>query len=449
MKDKTLNDFKGSTKVAIITDVDAQNKTVDITYLSQAGNYLALNLPYSTVGATWGHMFMPVKGDKVLVDTSQGGKPVIKAMYPPNTDLLPYLDPGEISSSCSNGSYIHFQNKRKRVQGTNEIVDYDADVGPNGETDLQYEAGGVIVRARSRKTQDNKDPSFYHHSYLGVFDNGDVALESMFQDKNKALIHMDGASGHLWLHAGDGKPQEYLELNPIRQEIVSFSDGDIHTLSQAYLKNVTYNDAISLVGGAFEFSSGMAPSSIGTAPTEAYFDQIEVGGGSYSGIAHPTLSYNPGDMIFNATSGTSGAGGQITLNAAQGISLYAYGPNNQGAILMQTQNDDITFNAINNGNNSTITFSVGGTNGSTITMDNNGNITITTQGSNNIFLNTTSANDDYRIATIHDIRNHTHALVPQALSIYTGTTPPLNGGTSVGVTPTQYEGSARAYLGLS
>lgn len=436
MKDYNIsNTVKYTTKVAIITDIDTKNKTIDIQYISQPGTYKNLNFPYTTVGSTWGYVFTPVKGDKVLIDYDTNGIPLVKGMYPNNNDLLPYLDPGEVAMVSSNGSFLHVRNKRKRNSSNDEIVGYD-DTTDSVGNDLDLEPGGVILRARSRQDQDTQTPSWYGHSYLALFDNGDVALQSMYQDNSVSLLHMDGTSGHVWLHAGNGAPQEYIELNPITKEIAMFSDGDTHLLSQQYYKKVTYSDDISIAGGVFEVSSGINPTNIGIASNgDAYFEQIQVNNSSmgitYSGLGsntNPGLNSNPGDMIFNATSGQNANGGNINFNAAQGFNLYTYGAaghgdidltssqgfnlhtngaSGHGQILIQSENDSIILKVNNN----------------TIKIINN-NIYLDTAGS--IYLSGATNSENNRIATIRDIITHVHPGVmigsgATGTSTYTGT----------------------------
>ena len=259
---KQPTDFKGRTKVAIISNVDPQNRTVDISYTSQAGNYVGLTLPYSAVGATWGMIYMPVKGDRVLIDNIDGSVPVIKSMHPQNTDYLPYLDPGEVATMSENGSYMHWRNRRKRIKSTGELIDYDATKGPNGETDIEYEPGGLVLRARSKKLQDNAAPRWYSHSYFSMFDNGDVSIQSMKDGRAKGLLYFEGTSGYTWWHAGDGKVQEYIELNPVKKEIVMFSDGDIHQHVQKDIKKTAYVDDITNIGGALQVKIGVDPTTI-------------------------------------------------------------------------------------------------------------------------------------------------------------------------------------------
>lgn len=445
MKDKNLNDFRQHLKMAVITNVNAQEKTIDIEYLGQFGTYLNLALPSTNSGSTWGGLNMPVKGDKVMLDNTLGGRPIVIGMYPQNTDLLPYMDPGEVGHSSSNGSFMGSFNAKKRVISTGVLVDYDATVGPNGETDLALQPGGVVVKARSRKNQNANNPSYYDHSYLSLYDNGDIALESNFQNKNKALLHFDGASGHAWLHAGDGKAQEYLELNPIKKEVVLYSDGDIHFLALANNKNVFYQNKIDIFGGVYQLSTGIPSSSIGTTGSTAYFDSI-------------TTSLNPGDMLFNVTNQNNPSGGQVNWNVAQGFQVYTMaknlnmltsggpGPNGSGkgtgAILIQTLNDSLTIQA----GLSTITINVSGAititantgpNGSSpnISVINNstsGNIIMSTTGGGSILMQGGSpATPLNRIATLYDIVNHGHATVPATGSLVGGVVaPPSTGYTS-------------------
>jgi len=233
---------------------------------------------------------MPIIGDRVIIDNSMGEVPIIRTMLPLNSDYIPYLDPGELGHQSESGSFVHVKNRRKSIVSTGQLIDYDATMGPNGETDLQYEAGGVIMRARSKQQQDQVYSKFDDHAHVAVFDNGDVVIQSMNKNVPKGLLHMDGMSGHTWLHAGDSKVQEYLELNPVKQEIVLFSDGDIHLFSQNDQKISTYTDQIVNVCGAWQFKTGVPTANI---PSD--FDQIVLDG-----------DLNAGDIRIDNT-GTQGA----------------------------------------------------------------------------------------------------------------------------------------------
>ena len=216
------NSFNDNTKIAIITAVHPDAKTVDIKYASQQGTYDNLSLPYSVVGTTWGVCYMPLKGDKVLVDCSNNDKPVIKSMYPNQTSLLPYMDPGEVSILSENGSYLHLKNQRKRAISSDTLLDYDATVGANGQaSDIAYEPSGVILRVRTKQNRDQVAPRFQLHSSLSMFDNADINLQSMKNNIPKGLLHFN-STGYVFLMAGDNSVQEYLEMNPLKKETLLF-----------------------------------------------------------------------------------------------------------------------------------------------------------------------------------------------------------------------------------
>jgi hypothetical protein len=358
-------DFKHIDKVATIVGVNAQNKTVDIVYLNQGGGQTGLNIPYTTVSSTWGILHMPMIGDRVIINNADGEMPVIKSMFPKNTQYLPYLDPGEMSMLCENGSFLQLKNRRKKVQSTGQLIAYDATAGPNGETDLEYEPGGLVLRARSKQQQDNETPRWYNHSYISMFDNGNVAIQAMNNSVPKALIHMEGTTGHSWWHAGDGKVQEYIELDPVKKEIVILSDGDVHQHSIADWKVTAYQDNVINVGGIIQIKSGVIVSSI-----PADFDQIK-----------PDTDLNPGDIRIDNT-GTVGAKlylhvsgdcditvdqGDVNLNVTQGalninlgqggVNLVAHDAVNitttadvtlqtsEGDVTVSTQSGDVSVNS--------------------------------------------------------------------------------------------------------
>jgi len=361
--DKKKNDFQDKSKVAIITDVDPQAKTVNIKYTSQAGNYDNLKLTYSIVGTTWGHMYMPLKGDRVIIDNTQGERPVIKSMLPSNVDYLPYLDPGEMTQINSNGSYWHLKNKRKKIKSTGALIDYDADKGSNGETDIELEPGGFIARVRSKVEQDNPMPRWYNHSYLAMYDNGDVSIQSMVNDKTKGLLHLDGSSGLVWLHAGDGKAQEYIELNPLKQEIVLFSDKDLHTHVQNDVKTTIYQDQIQNIGGALQIKLGVDTSTI-----DPNFDNILLD----SDLAN-------GDIRIDS-SATTGSGklyihtlSDMNVQSDNGtFSMFLV----QGDVDITTDQGNVTVDAQGN-----VTITSNGN----IDIQSNGNITVNAAGTLNLF----------------------------------------------------------------
>jgi hypothetical protein len=288
-QDKTPNDFKKRTKIATITGVNPQNKTVNIKYLNQAGSQNDLAIPYSMVSSTWGILSMPQVGDTVTIDNSDGELPVLKSMVPKNSDYLPYLDPGELAMSCENGSYIHYKNRRKKAISDGSLLDYDATAGPNGANDIEYEPGGVVIRARSKQQQSNETPRWDNHSYISVFDNGNIAIQAMQSDKAKGLLHFDGATGHAWWHAGDGKVEQYIELDPIKDEIVILSNGDIHQHSVQDWKVTAYKDNVVNVGGILQWKAGVVIDTL-----SADFDQIT-----------PDSDLNPGDIRIDNSQSTN------------------------------------------------------------------------------------------------------------------------------------------------
>lgn len=403
--DKSLNDFKHKTAVGVITDVDPQGKTVDIRYIDRDGNRVGLDLPYQTVGLTWGICFMPVKGDRVLIDNSNGERPVIKALYPQNTAYLPYLDPGEMSMMAENGSYLHLKNRRKKIQSTGELIDYDADTGPQGQTDIEMEPGGVTIRARNKQQQGSQAPQWFNHGYLSLFDNGDVALHSVVSGTSKGLLHMDGASGHVWLHAGDGKVQEYIELNPTTKEIVIFSDGDVNQQIQQDWKITVYNNQLHNVGNVFQMNVGIPPASI-----SPNFDNINPDAGLESGDIRIDNTQSSSGRVILTTLGNcdlSVQQGNVNITVQQGnISVIAQ----QGNIDIAAEQSDVTIQSTNGAVN-------------IHTLD------------DQLLLNHGTTQGD-RLATIHDIDTHIHEQGGQPTS--GGLMPDLSG---------PYLGTARGYIG--
>src|ERR1700733_1968123 len=261
---KKPNDFNDRLKEAVITNVYPQSKTVDIKYTSQAGTYSGLTLPYNTVGLTWGYLYMPLKGDKVFIDNTQGDRPVIVRMSMQNTEFLPYLYPGELASMSENGSFIHLKNERKRIQSTGTLIAYDATQGPNGETDIEYEPGGIVLRARSKQNRDGNFPRWFEHSYLALFDDGDVTLQSMYQNNPKAVFYMSGMSGYTFWGSGDNKVQEFIEMDPVQKQITLFSDGDELHQALGNRKITTYSNYIINNGNIIQIKNGVDLSTLGS-----------------------------------------------------------------------------------------------------------------------------------------------------------------------------------------
>lgn len=291
---KQPNDFKSKAKIASISNVYPQSKTVDVRYLSQDGDYTNLTIPFSQVGLTWGVLSMPMLGDKVLLDMMEGDRPAIVRTFPMNTDYLPYLDPGEVALACENGSYIHVKNNRKKVQSTGALIDYFADTGPNGETDIELEPGGVIMQARSKQKQDGFIPRYDSHSFLALYPNGNINLQSMYQGMTKGLLYMDGTSGFVCLIAGNGTVQEYYELDPLRKRITEYSDGTKYQIVQTNKTQAVYGNVVENVCGIVQIN-------VGTPQADIPVD--------FSTIV-PDSALEQGDYEINAT-------GQIILSSAQ------------------------------------------------------------------------------------------------------------------------------------
>jgi hypothetical protein len=406
------NSFNDKTKPATITAVDPQKKTVTIKYSSQDGIKTGLNLNYSVAGASYGRLHMPQIGDRVLIDYTQGDLPIITQMLPANTDFLPYLDPGELVDMNSDGSYVQLRNARRRVKSTGALIDYSATQGPNGETDIETEPGGVIVGIRSKQDISTKAPRWYEHSYLSMFENGDISLQSRFQGNERGLLYMDGATGYVFLVGGMAKPQEYIELDPVNKRIVILSDGDIHQFNQKDWKITVYNNQVQNIGNALQLNIGVPPSQI-----PADFDEIMV-----------DSDVQNGDIKIVNTLGTSGkftldikgdtvinvAEGNVTVEAVKGnVSVIA----DQGNISATASNGDITATA------QTINIS---------------------SDSDQVYVNGGSAETD-RIATIKDIQNHYHGGVTTGHQDTSGGSTAGSGRQMDQVG--NYTGNGKAYLG--
>jgi hypothetical protein len=341
---KKLNDFNDYIKVAVVTAVNPQNKTVDVAYLSQGGNAVNLNVPSSSAGLTYGSLHMPVIGDRVLIQQSQGGRPLITGFQPVNINYLSYVDPGEHATTAENGSFIQFKNKRKRAISTNELLDYNATTGPNGSTnDVQYEPGSITIRARSKKSRDGDVPRFDSHSYLSLFDNGDVTLQACFQDVPKGLIWMDGASGYVFLKAGNGNLQEYIEMDPTKKQIYIHSDGETQLHSQTNHKHNIYNSLIYNIGQGFQMTLGQSLSSIPANMDDVTANNVSQGdvfisntgtAGSGNGTLHLkgncNITLDQGNFNIITTQGTVNISskGNITVNSQGSATVNSTGPMN-------------------------------------------------------------------------------------------------------------------------
>lgn len=328
--DKRHNDFKDKTKIAIITKVDPQARTVSIKYTNQAGTQNDLKVPYTIVGATWGLLYMPQKGDRVLIDNVQGEMPVLKSMFPQNSDFLPYLDPGEIVTMAENGSFAHIKNKRKRIISTGEVIDYDAKKGPNGETDVELEPGGVLLRARSKQIQDNVAPRWFNHSYLGLYDNGDINLQSMFNGIPKGLLHFDGMSGHAWWSSGDSKVQEYIELDPTKKAITIFSDGEIHEHVQTDLKSQIYRNQLTSVGNAFQLRVGQDVSTLPATfskfnlESDLQAGDIRIANDGSSGKFYLHISSDCDILVDSGNVNITASKGNVFVDAMQDVVVHSH-----------------------------------------------------------------------------------------------------------------------------
>lgn len=341
---KKPNDFKDNIKDATITKVYPQTKTLDCRFNSQDGELRGLNIPYSCVGGSAGSLRMPQAGERITLLYLSGDRPIAISSFPNNVEYLPFLYPGEISHSATDGSYLLLRNARKRDSQTGILLDYDTLESNN--SNMEFEPGGLILQARSKKNQNGGSPAprWYEHSYLSLYDNGDVAIQSQFQSKSKALIFMDGSSGALWLHGGNGTVQEYIELNPLTKEIVILTDGDVHQHTQNDWKITVYNNQVQNISNALQINLGVAPSQI-----PRNFDDINVDSDLGMGDARITNSgtqgtgnfylHIKGNLEITVDQGNvdlMASQGDISVVAAQGnISAVA----NQGTMTASSHGD--------------------------------------------------------------------------------------------------------------
>lgn len=392
---KKLNNFNDRVKIAIVTAVNPQEKTVDIKYTTQDGGAKALNVPYQSVGSTYGRLHMPQVNDRVLIDYQQGDQPIIVGMRAANKDFLPYLDPGELVDMCSDGSYIQWRNRRRRAKSTGELLDYNATSGPNGPKDMESEPGGLVVGVRSPQDGDTKYPRWFEHSYLSMFDNGDIAIQSRYRSKPKGLLFMDGAAGYsIWV-AGDGKPQEYIEQDPLRRVQTFVSDGDVHQHVQKDFKMTIYNNRLNKVVGALQINVGV--DSTDPSQVSADFTKMNVDGDLQPGDIRidntKTKDPNPGRLYIHVKGDAD-----ITMDKGD-FNVTA----TKGGVTVTSQQDVI----VNTQGNAKVVAS--------------GDVDVTASGNANlqakgIYLNNNGSTDP--VATQKDIQNHTHV----------GMNPPNGGG---------------------
>jgi len=256
------NTLRGRDAFGFVKAVNPQARTVDINFTSQNGELRNMPLSYPNVGSTWGRLFMPQIGDQVKISYGQADKPFISGYVPANIQYLPYVEIGEIVDVNENGSYMHLKVARRRIQSSGALVDPTATQGPNGETDIEQEAGGIVLQVRSKKNPTDVTPRYFNHSYLSMYDNGDVTIQSMNTDLPKALLHMEGESGYVMLAAGNSKVQEYIEMNPLVKTLLFMTDGELQEHVQTNSKKAVYADVIENIGGTVDIRTGVPVASI-------------------------------------------------------------------------------------------------------------------------------------------------------------------------------------------
>jgi len=427
MANTKQNSFNDKSKIAVITAVYPDTKTVDIQYTSQAGDYKNLNLPYTIVGSTWGVLFMPLKGDKCLVDTSDGDRPVIKTMYSSSVSLLPYLDPGEVAFMAENGSYIHAKNQRKRAVSSDTLLDYDANEGPNGATDLQYEPSGLILRVRTKQNRDQNAPRWNLHSSFSLYDNGDINLQSMVNSTPKGLLHMDGKTGYVFLMAGDSKIQEYIEMNPIKKEVLYFTDGEEHHHIQTNKKENIYSNIIQNIGGGIQIQLGVDLSTIPPSFDSIMADKVGPGdiyidNSTTKGIGKATIHLkgdfdvvtDTGNINITASQGTVNVTAQGNITAATQGNLTANVSGNTS--INTTGNTTINSDGVVDVQGSAVNISSTGGDvnyNSSGSLNINGNSPVYIKSDGNIFLGNDGTDSIVRKSTFDE---HIHVAGPPDLT---------------------------------
>lgn len=346
---KTMNDLYTGLKIARVDQVYPQTKKMDLSYISMPGQLKDVMIPFSSAGLTNGSATMPNKGDKVILGFVEGARPVAIAFYPPEENLYPYTHPGEVGQTSTSGSFIHIKIPRKRSKTTGELLSDEATTDSQGGTNFEWEPGGINLQVKSPKDPLGNAPRNYTHSYISLFDNGNVAIQSAYQGVNKGLLHFD-QSGHVWLQSGNGQPQEYIELDPLSKTLLLFSDGEQHKFAQTHNKEIIYGNSIFQSGGAIDIKLGLP------------LDQIT---GNFNNVS---TTLNPGDISIDNTASSSGitrlslkgnftlnvSEGNISFNAAEGnVSVAA--PN--GSITMSAKSGIFTSGGAGQGNDAVITKS--------------------------------------------------------------------------------------------
>lgn len=403
---KKVGDFNDRVKIAVITAVDPQNKTVDIKYTTQDGSRKGLNLPYEICGGTYGRIHMPMVNDRVLVDFQQGDEPIIVGFRPNSTVLLPYLDPGELAEVGSDGSFVHIRNQRRRAISTGELLDFNATEGPGGPSDMELEPGGIVLGVRNPQNRDSRLPKWYEHSYLAMWDNGDINIQARYRGKEKGLIFMDGASGYVIITAGDGKPEEYIEFDPVTKAISIISNGDIHQHSQKDWKFTVYNNVLGKVAGALQFNIGIDPSD--ASQVNADYSKMNV-----------DADLKPGDVRLDNTKTADPNPGNFYMHIKGDVDLT-----------LDKGNVNITV--------ATGNVNVSADQGNVDVEATNGKVVVNSKA-DQVYINGGASSTD-RIATIKDVQNHTHGGVQSGTSWSTG-------GVDSGTSTPYSKGTGKAYLG--
>lgn len=95
-------------------------------------------------------------------------------------------------------------------------------------------------------------------------------MQATYQDIPKGLLFMCGQSGYVFLKAGNGALQEYIEMDPTKKQMYIHSDGELQFHSQTNRKENIYGNLVHNVGQGFQMLLGQELSSI---PSD--FDQVK------------------------------------------------------------------------------------------------------------------------------------------------------------------------------
>jgi hypothetical protein len=247
---------------------------------------------------------------------------------------------------------------------------------------MELEPGGVVIGVRNPQNRDTKFPRWYEHSYLAMFDNGDISIQARYRSKEKGLLFMDGASGYAIWTAGNGRPQEYIELDPVTKSINIITDGSLNSHAQKDWKLTVYNNQLQNIAGALQINVGVDSSD--STQVNADFTKMNPDSDLASGDIRLTniKTKNSGKFYLHIK-------GDVDITTDTGnVNLNV----TQGGVVVTAKND---VNVTTQGN------TVVNSNGDT-SVNASGKVNIS--GSGGIYLN----NGTEKVVTEHDLQNHTH-----------------------------------------